>query len=226
MIAVVRFPYISNFTDMNTFEQFSDVDVRYVTKPIELKKVDIVILPGSKNTLHDLRWLKETGMFEELKNIKGKIPLIGICGGFQVLGISVEKEEGLKFLPFETEFKQEKMTTQVEGTTDDFSGFFSCIGRLGYAGYEIHHGVTGDVRFAGDGDMVLGTYVHGLFDKKEIAESLVGGLRDKKGSEKKDQDIKDYKDFKEIQYDGLSRELRSSLDMDLVYSLLVDADVR
>ena len=98
--AVIKFPRISNFTDFNTFEQIEDVGLRYVSSADELKDPDIIFLPGSKNTIGDLKWMRQNGLETAIKRLAGKIPVFGICGGFQMLGQEISDpycvEEGGK----------------------------------------------------------------------------------------------------------------------------------
>ena len=117
-IAIVRFPRISNFTDFNVFEQNSSVSVRYVTAPEELEGADMVILPGSKNTIGDLKWMRENGIEAMVKKCAENVPVFGICGGFQMLGKSISDpghiEEGgqingLGLLNIETVLKRENL---------------------------------------------------------------------------------------------------------------------
>ncbi len=156
-IAVIRLPRISNFSDMDPFEQNKDVCVLYTTDPEELRRADLIIIPGTKNTIGDMRFLKESGLADELCKLAGKVPIFGICGGMQILGrrISdpdgVETEgspeerdiQGLGLLPVETVLKKEKHRAQTEGSLDnDIEGIFSVLSGMEYEGYEIHAGRT------------------------------------------------------------------------------------
>ena len=112
-ICVVKYPRISNFTDFNVFEQSEQVAVNYVTKPEELNDADLIILPGSKNTMGDLRWLKEQGMAEAIIKAANHTPVFGICGGYQMLGTNIEDDgveekgraSGLNLLPVSTKMR-------------------------------------------------------------------------------------------------------------------------
>ena len=123
-IAVIRYPRISNFTDFNVFEQNPNVTVRYVASEEELHHPDLIILPGSKNTMGDLKWMRQNGMEAAVKKRVGEIPVFGICGGYQMLGEMVEDPDGveeggalrgMELLPVKTELKKQKKRCQVEG---------------------------------------------------------------------------------------------------------------
>ena len=149
-VAVIRFPYISNFTDFDALQDEQDVSVRYVTEVGNLGKPDLIILPGSKNTLADLRFLHESGLGQLISKYREEIPLIGICGGYQMMGRSVmdplhteselEEVSGLGILPMVTEFYPQKHTVQSTGTVlADIDFFKACTGET-VVGYEIHMG--------------------------------------------------------------------------------------
>ncbi len=147
-IAVVLLPHMSNFTDFNILASETDVALKYVTIPSTLAEADVVIIPGSKNTLADLSYLKRKGYVPALDNhLRIQRELIGICGGYQMLGRTVsdpcEVEQGgmscgLGYLNTDTEIKETKCTTQVEASTED--GFLR--GQVLVRGYQIHMGVT------------------------------------------------------------------------------------
>ncbi|MDD2706464.1 MAG: cobyric acid synthase [Verrucomicrobiae bacterium] len=210
-LAVIRLPRMSNYTDFLALENTDGVRVRYVDGAEELERPDLVILPGTKDTRGDLRWLKTTGMAKAIQQrVAGRIPLIGICGGFQMLGRRVRDpsgeegcpgvEQGLGVLPVDTVFAAGKELAQVEGkTTDDwpFGG-----ARRNFSGYEIHMGRTwalakvraplGVLRRGGrsvrelagvvssDG-LTFGCYVHGLFDATDLRHDLLRFLCCRKG---------------------------------------------
>ncbi len=153
-IEVIHFPYMSNFTDFNVLRHFSDVSLRYVNPGESLQDPDILILPGSKNTLKDLLYLRESGLDKQIAahHEKGKL-LIGICGGYQILGQELSDpyhtESGLGFslglglLDMHTVFEKEKVTTQVEACIiDDKFPFIQGLAAETIEGYEIHMGVS------------------------------------------------------------------------------------
>lgn len=245
-IAVVRYPRISNFTDFNIFEQIEGVSLRYVNRPSELKSPDLVILPGSKNTMGDLKWLREGGMEAAVKKLAGHIPVIGICGGYQMLGMEISDPEqveeggkirGMELLPIKTELKPQKTRCQVTGNLNELSGIFSGLSGLPYEGYEIHMGETvremvlvSDTRIKNtplpvlfEHEMVYGSYVHGIFDMGKIAWEVVDALAKRKGISLKQGEMPDYKDLKEQEYDKLAAGIREFMDMDAVYKMLREA---
>ena len=238
-IGVIRLPHISNFTDFNPFEQLRCVTVRYVRSLSELDNPDIIILPGSKNTIQDLRWLKKTGLAAVIKEkaAKGTI-LIGICGGFQMLGDRIEdpegvecggSEEGLGLLRVNTVLGGEKKRAVFDGSIVHATGVLSHLAGKSVQGYEIHMGSTypdGEVYEFTSGqtgycrDNIYGSYVHGLFDRAEIMTSLIEAACRAKNKEADIKGAVDYAAFKEQQYDILAQTLRQSLDMDYLYSIM------
>ena len=153
-VAVIWLPHISNFTDFNRLELEEDVNLRYVRRGESIGKADLVILPGSKNTLEDLRYLKESGLDMELYQLKEEGTLImGICGGYQMLGHEISDPEGIEgkaskayglgLLNQTTVFMGEKTTTQVEGKLDeDLPGILKACSGMPIKGYEIHMGIN------------------------------------------------------------------------------------
>ncbi len=148
-IAVIRYPRISNFTDFNVFEQIPEVSVRYVASAAELGCPDMVFLPGSKNTMSDLDWMRGNGLEAAVKKMAQNIPVCGICGGYQMMGEHISDPEGMEnggtmkgmgLLPVTTRLKREKVRRQVHGTVNKMEGFFSILSGLEFNGYEIHIG--------------------------------------------------------------------------------------
>ena len=246
-IAVIRYPRISNFTDFNVFEQMKEVSVRYVTSVSELHHPDMVILPGSKNTMGDLKWMRQNGLEAAVKKLAEEIPVCGICGGYQMLGeviIDTEGVEeggtlrGMELLPVVTELEEEKIRCQVEGKLHELDGIFSKLSGLEYVGYEIHMGRTKTsenvqeiqetlhekrIIVSGRNKNVYGTYVHGIFDKGGIATAVVQALAKKKGILIENGAFEDYQSFKEKQYDKLADTLREYLNMEEIYGMLREA---
>lgn len=230
-IAVIRLPRISNFTDVAPFESIDGVNVRFVTNPREIEKADLVILPGSKNTISDLKWLRESGMEAALKRFALKAPVIGICGGFQMLGEEISdpykveeggKIRGLGLLHNKTVLKEQKSRKQAEGLLPDMQGFYKAISGQKYAGYEIHMGETKgndgeNIVFSQEGN-VFGTYVHGIFDEGDLALKIIKAIAQSKGI-LLEQEM-DYRAFKDKEYDKLAKVLRDNLDMDYIYKVM------
>jgi len=226
-VAVVRLPHLSNFTDFAALERMDGVRVRYVERAADLGSPDLIVLPGTKNTMGDLRVIRENGLEAAIlaRNAAGT-PVFGVCGGYQMLGevlsdpCGVEgggEMPGMGLLPMRTVFSERKTRTRVSGTirppAAPDSPFAPLSGRA-IEGYEIHMGeTTGDAPpFADITDTVTGargsdgaalwnvagTYVHGVFD------ALVPG----------------YDAYRASQYDLLADTLRASLDMDLIYEIM------
>ena len=240
-IAVIRYPRISNFTDFNVFEQNPNVTVRYVASEEELHHPDLIILPGSKNTMGDLKWMRQNGMEAAVKKRVGEIPVFGICGGYQMLGEMVEDPDGveeggalrgMELLPVKTELKKQKKRCQVEGKIGTLPGIFSELSGCSYQGYEIHMGSThieGEASAEwkapvyGTRQNVYGSYIHGLFDQGYTAEAVVRALAKKKGLSLMEGKIQDYRKFKETQYDKLADAMRMYFHMEEIYGMLREA---
>ncbi len=146
-IAVIRFPRISNYTDMAAFEQCDEVNVYYVSSVKELGQPDMTILPGSKSTISDLRWMRQNGLEAALlKYVSNDGILFGICGGYQMLGKNLQEDEeherGMGLLDFDTTFEKQKTRTQVKGKFSKVGGALYTLSNQSYTGYEIHHGQT------------------------------------------------------------------------------------
>ena len=246
-IAVIRYPRISNFTDFNVFEQMEQVTVRYVTSVNELHRPDLIFLPGSKNTMGDLKWMRQNGLEAAIKKLAEDIPVFGICGGYQMLGEKIsdlDKIEdggvmrGMELLPVVTELKKEKVRCQTEGTINKLEGACSVLSGASYTGYEIHMGKTdlvenGEIMkrdvnrekvvIHANNQDVYGTYIHGIFDRGSIALSIVKVLAERKGIQIENGMFEDYESFKEKQYDQLADTLREYLNMEEIYEMLGEA---
>ncbi|MBP5555180.1 MAG: cobyric acid synthase [Lachnospiraceae bacterium] len=238
-IAVIKLRMISNFTDLDTFDQIKEASVRYVEKPSELGNPDLLIIPGSKNTIGDLRELKKSGLFDVIiKKAKEGTVTIGICGGYQMLGETVDdpegsetggSETGLGLLPVKTVIGSEKIRTVYGGEIVSATGILEAIKGSPVTGYEIHMGEThpteelqeftsGKTGYCKGN--VYGTYVHGFFDKKEILQGVVNAVSAANGKSVDTKAAEDYTDRKEVVYDKLAENLRSSLDMEYIYKIL------
>lgn len=239
-IAVVRLPYISNYTDFTIFDKAQDVEVIYADSAQALEKADLIILPGTKNTMGDIKWLKETGLFTKIRELaaSGKM-VIGICGGFQMLGkliedeIGAEKkgsEEGFSLLPVTTAFCSEKTLKQVEGSIEGAEGIYERLNGCSIKGYEIHMGKSSyqakgqpmddHKKFVITNGNVLGSYVHGIFDSKDFAEKILDIVGERKGLPKKIYGLESKSDIQERELDKLADVLRDSLDWKLIYNAI------
>ena len=154
-IAVVRLPRISNFTDFNALEHYDGVSLRYVDRPAHLGQPDLILLPGTKNTMADLKWLRESGLEAMIWRLveEQKVPVIGICGGYQMLGEQLSDPHGVEgepgstmrgmgLLAAETIFAAEKTRTRTEGTVMAAAGVYDQVTGQSVKGYEIHMGET------------------------------------------------------------------------------------
>lgn len=247
-IAVIRVPRISNFTDFNPLESIPGVSLRYVQHVSELKNPDMIILPGTKNTMEDLLWMRESGIEAAIlkEASRGKI-IMGICGGYQMLGETLSDPhhveaggtiKGMGLLPVDTVFAEKKTRTRVSGKFLPVEGELAPLGGAMLEGYEIHMGETvlkGNARHCTciedrvsgeckeDGAFcknVLGTYVHGVFDREETARAVLQVLGNKKGIDISNMKEVNFASFKERQYDILASELRKHLDMKKIYEIL------
>jgi adenosylcobyric acid synthase len=230
-IAVIRLPHIANFTDFELLEQYASVE--YVPCDGSLEGYDCVFIPGTKNTIDDLSALRSGGMDKKLLDAQARgVPVIGICGGYQMMGKSLVDEgfesapgvyPGLGLLDCITRFAAySKNTTQVKRTANPVGPILSAMGEV--TGYEIHMGVTdpgnnpeafsGDGRVSADG-LVFGTYMHGLFLNVSAANALLSCLSAKKGlpSSPIPVDVGD-------PYDALAAIFEEHVDMEAVTALL------
>lgn len=248
-IAVVRLPHISNFTDFAPLERASGVSLRYVHRADEFGKPDMVIIPGTKNVMDDLSWLNSCGLGRLIcRHVSLGGYVLGICGGYQMLGETLIDPEGLEtanpadtrgiqgkglgLLPTKTVFVPSKVTKRSHGVTcGDGEGVWSVSG-LSVSGYEIHQGRTRLISGTSflaleDGRQdgcctgkVAGTYMHGLFDSEHFTEALIGRLFEEKGLEQPDrQYFESVKSHKEAEYDRLADAMRKSCDITAIYEL-------
>ena len=149
-IVVIRVPHISNFTDFNALERIEEVNLRYADKAEQIGNPDLIILPGSKNTINDLKWLRKNGIEAQIiKCARQEIPVFGICGGYQMLGNVIDDScnaetgeviPGIGLLPVTTTFTLSKHRTRARGTICSQSGMWEMLGEKKCAGYEIHMG--------------------------------------------------------------------------------------
>jgi len=237
-IGVVRLPRISNYTDFDPLEGVEGVEVLYVDHPSAIASCDAVILPGSKDTLGDLDYLKQSGLAGAIREFARRGGTVaGICGGFQMLGESVEdpdgvesrrvRVEGLSLLPFKTTLFPEKVTARV---CADGVGGLSAL-----SGYEIHMGrsvatrscrslfriterngetVDDEDGWINEEGNLWGSYLHGIFENPAFTRWFLAGLR--KGSDAGGREGKDYRTRKEEAFDRLARLFRENIDLGAV----------
>lgn len=246
-IVVVRLPRISNYDDVEALEHSAGVVVRFAERPDEVRGADLVIVPGSKNTVTDLAWLRASGIAKviEERALAGE-PVLGVCGGCQMLGetiddpLGVESREphvaGLGLLPLRTRFEREKTTAQVVARSAGAS--FLAETAIELAGYEIHMGVVettspcahpfelvsrnGGAVQVRDGAIdatgtVVGTMLHGIFENEAFRSSVLDRLRNRRGLPAPT--AAGAVASKDAEYDRLEHALRASIDHELLWKL-------
>ena len=202
-VAVVRFPHVSNSTDLDPLRVEPGVSVRLVTRPGELGNPDLVVLPGTKSTVHDLAWFHASGLVDAVRESSATI--LGICGGYQMLGTRIVDDvestagevEALGWLEVETVFEAEKVV------------------RRRAHGYEIHHGRVSDDAILHDEGRVLGTTLHGFFDDDDLRHAFLGDLH----GEPWVSDVS-FDAVRTAQADALADLLEAHLDVDAVIALI------
>ncbi|MEW4353845.1 cobyric acid synthase [Streptococcus pneumoniae] len=241
-VAIIGLKRMSNFTDFHSLEIQPDVSVRYVMPGDAIGLPDLLILPGSKNTIEDMDYLRESGLEREILHcLEQGVHIFGICGGYQLLGkkmsdplhveSSIEEIAGLGLLDAETTFKAVKRTTQVKANHEGHE----------LEGYEIHMGETtiaegvqpfstiivqnGEDTERSDGAIghngqVQGTYLHGVFDNLDWTRQYLNSIREAKGLSPIQDKVVTLQEFKDKEYDKLADILRQSLDMDAIYRIV------
>lgn len=219
-IAVVLLRHMSNFTDFNVLERDERINLFYTNQTTDLERADIIILPGTKSTLDDLYELRRSGMAQAIiqAHKQGKM-VVGICGGYQMLGTTVSDPDGIEgsitqlpglgLLPISTVMRGEKITRQVEF---EFEGTIC-------KGYEIHQGNSDQLIC--QAEHCIGTYIHGFFDNPVVVEFVLNaaGIQHKAA-----QPSLSIEDFKEQQYDELADFVRKHVDINKLYTILNSND--
>ncbi|MGL6132308.1 MAG: cobyric acid synthase [Fusobacteriaceae bacterium] len=233
-LSIIKNKRISNFNDFDPFNIYEDVSVNYVTNASQIGDEDMIILPGSKNTIEDLKDLHERGIIEAIIRASRKgTPIIGICGGLQMLGekikdphmieSSIAEIPGMGLLSVDTIMEKEKNTKQYSGKLQNMSGFFSNLEGIEVKGYEIHQGITtwsnGQSITAISEGNIFATYVHGIFDNKEFIDRVLNNLREKKGLKKVESSIS-FNEYREKELDKLENLLRENIMLDKLYELM------
>ena len=246
-IAVLKLPHMSNFTDFNNLERINYVNLRYVDNVLDLNNPHMIIIPGSKNSIEDLKFIKEKGFFNRLKDLnkQGTI-LFGVCGGYQMLGEAIlddmqiegssKREEGFNLLNFKTKFSREKTTIQTEGKINIDNPINEYFKDLNVNGYEIHNGfneynenvipfiygennrIVGSINESGT---VIGTYLHGIFDSDEFNKKLIKVICNKNNI--KDFNLNEeesYREYKNKEYDRISSILEENIDVSKIESII------
>ncbi|MDE5585995.1 MAG: cobyric acid synthase [Muribaculaceae bacterium] len=232
-VGVVTLPHISNFTDFNVLERHPEVNLFYITDPEEVDEADIIIIPGSKNTLADLNHLRKRGFAGRIIRAReaGK-SVIGICGGYQMMGMMISDPDGVEgeirqlpglgLLPVSTVLTDSKTTRLVQFRFLDSEEICE--------GYEIHMGntesdspLTQNIEGGKEGCIVaercFGSYIHGLLDNPTVLDYILAPYMTQKSKSGFD-----YHAFKESQYDALAAWLREYVDIDKLYKIMTNYD--
>jgi adenosylcobyric acid synthase len=241
-VCVIRFPHISNYDDFDPLE--GSCNVRYVSALNEFGDPDLVILPGTKSTMDDLRFLRRTGLAGIVcEKASAGTPVIGICGGYQMLGrkiydydhaeSDVPEAEGLGLLDMETIFEKEKVTSQVTGSVLAGQGLFKGLPGTNITGYEIHMGrsessdgcpvftVFGAGTAYTDGaankrGTIFGSYLHGLFNSVEFTRGLITNLCNLRCIATPEHSALE----KQKAYDDVAAVVRKNVDMKKIYEII------
>ncbi len=244
-IAVIALPHIANYDDFDPLEA-AGCSVRYIASADQIGNPDLIILPGTKTTAADLNYIRECGIARVIKQrAETGTPVIGLCGGFQMLGKKIldlhhvesreDSVEGLGLLNIETAFATVKTTTQVQACFLGGNGILEGLQGQEVTGYEIHMGLTIDPNAApvfritatpsgmagyldgaqSDNGNIFGSYIHGLFDNPGFTTALLDRLRARKGLVTGSASVFD----KHTQYDELARIIRHSLDVTRLYQI-------
>ena len=248
-IAVLGLPHISNFDDFDPLDREPGIRLRYAHSRDDLGEPDLIILPGTKTTMADLWWLRELGIAGEIQRLsEAGTPVVGICGGYQMMGCrildphGVESSEpesyGLGLLPVDTVFAQVKETHRVSGNVADSAGLLQRAGQAEVEGYEIHMGssspteetavpfrisrageLTADDGVISADGRALGTYVHGLFNSYALRRAMLEQLAEWKGVSLPPPSETGGQLSRDGEYDKLAQTVRNALHVDLLYSL-------
>ena len=237
-VAVILLRHISNFTDFGMLERDPRVNLYYTNSVEEIGKADIIILPGTKSTIDDLYEIRRNGVAEAvLRAHKDGTTVLGICGGYQMMGLSVNDPDGVEgstkrmpglgLLPVDTVMENSKVTRQVS---------FRFRNNDGCTGYEIHMGRTeatpeakcSTLNTFTDGskdgcfvdERTMGTYIHGILDNPQVIDSLLAPF----ASAKSGNQAASYTEFKERQYDLLANHVRKHINMPLLYKIMSGND--
>jgi adenosylcobyric acid synthase len=241
-IAVMRLPRISNFTDFEPLAVEPGVWLRYVATPAAFGEPDLVIVPGTKATIADLQFLRQSGLAGSLLSFAARGgAVMGVCGGLQMLGESIRDPDGVEspiadapglgLLPLVTTFTTPKTTVQVEAVACGASGLLAGAAGCRVSGYEIHNGRTEsreplapafrigereDGAVSPDGSR-FGTYIHGLFDEDDFRRAFLGGLAARRGLS----GLETAPSLpREAVYDRLAARVRAALDMERLYTII------
>ena len=220
-VAVVLLRHISNYTDFDIMERDPRVNLFYTNNTADIEHSDIIILPGTKATIDDLLELRRNGCAAAIQRAyrNGKT-IVGICGGYQMLGEMVEDPDGIEgnianlpglgLLPIRTTMRPIKTTRQV---TFDFNGQMC-------QGYEIHQGQSSTEEKVFIKNNCIGTYIHGFLDNQPVIDYLLKNFQ----TQSTTSNVQSIEEFKQQQYDRLANHVRQYVDMERIYKILSDND--
>lgn len=244
-VGVIALPYLSNFTDFDALEAEPSVALAYLNHADEVAQADLLVIPGTKQTIHDLRWLQENRFIEAIHaHAERHKPLLGVCGGMQMLGIEITDDggfegggssKGLGLLPIRTRLAGEKITRRAEARLLHPLLFGRQVSITQTRGYEIHLGATeyeadatpllqlrreGSASFIADGAMnpdgrIIGTYLHGVFDDDAFRHSFVEAAR----SDCQLVPPQSHSNFlveREARFDRLAEHVRGAIDLKMI----------
>jgi adenosylcobyric acid synthase len=249
-VAVLQLPHIANFDDFDPISRHPGVELRYVDSPAQMGRPDLVIIPGTKTTIPDLAWMNERGLTQAVKDLHaGGAAVVGICGGYQMLGMKVSDPEhiessiteldGLGLLNLTTIFEGSKETHRIKGRVSEATGVLAGAAGMPVTGYEIHMGRTigegfsppfliqdrADVPVNGDGDLegaidASGSVMGTYIHGLFLNPELRGAMLAELGR-RKGVSLPDVTTENNLdrEYDKLADWIRSSIDMDLIYQM-------
>ncbi len=236
-VVVVRTDFISNFTDLLPFAYEPDVELIFTDTAEHIEGADLIILPGTKNTIKDLLLIRSRGIEDAIKRAAAKgVPIAGLCGGYQMLGRTISDplgvegapgvERGIGLLDVDTVLEGSKVVTQANATTALFGG---CTGIVGY---EIHMGTTtgdtgafilnrevGDLPDGSTKGSVWGTYLHGIFDNDALRSAVLNTIRRRKSLNVPDEPV-NFRALRDRAIDAWAGHLRANLDIDFIKGLV------
>ncbi len=244
-IGIIKLPHISNFSDFTPLELEKDVNIKYISSKGQMDDIDLILIPGSKNTIDDMRFIFDRGIDQDIyRKYKSGTNIIGICGGYQILGreiiddnnveSSINRINGLGLLNTKTIMAKEKSTTQISGEFINGFELLKDFEDMPVSGYEIHMGETeiiandvpairlengkldGTISKCGK---IFGTYLHGIFENDKFRNNILNYMREKKGLEMVAESI-DYKSLKEREYDKLADTVSEHIDLTKIMEIL------
>ncbi|MCQ2536525.1 MAG: cobyric acid synthase [Lachnospiraceae bacterium] len=213
-VAIIKLPRMSNYPDFDKLEQNEKFNVRYVRSVEQLKEPELLIIPGTKSTIPDLRWIKAMGFKDAIRKLPKTTRILGICGGFQMLGHEVldpffveggGTESGLSLLPIRTTLREEKLARPSKMRLVNMPKSFEFLEKVTVSGQEVNGGEMEVISDKVD-SRAFGTYLHGFFDEDAVIKAF------ERGFERLEIEENDFENFREIQFDKCKRALESSLD--------------